>query len=165
MFCVKVAIPHKIPHPNVENTYSLYTVENLIALPFQSSYAFLKRPHDHIGICKCCKYRAFTGTLIMYGMIIGLFAVISMHLGIQWHVLVPRQTCTQSCHGANFVIAGRTAGCRDDNLPCHQLRQNWNYDNSRFSGLWHNDSKWTAHITLTDKPFNLALMIHVMFWL
>ena len=40
---------------------------------------------------------------------------------------------TESHHDANFVVTGGTVGCLYDNLRCHQWRQSWHYDNSRFS--------------------------------
>ena len=38
-----------------------------------------------------------------------------------------------NCLNANFVVPGDTAGCRSDNLQCHQGRQSWHHDDSWFS--------------------------------
>ena len=38
-----------------------------------------------------------------------------------------------SCHDDNFVLTGRTAGCHNDNLRCHQWWQNWHHCISWFS--------------------------------
>ena len=38
----------------------------------------------------------------------------------------------KSCHDANFVITGGTAGCYD-NLQCHQWWQSWHHEDSWFS--------------------------------
>ena len=43
---------------------------------------------------------------------------------------------TESCHAAKFVVIDGTEDCRyDDNLRCHQWRQNWHKYISRFSVL------------------------------
>ena len=39
----------------------------------------------------------------------------------------------RSCHDANFVVTGGTAGCLYDNLQCRQWQQSWHHDNSPFS--------------------------------
>ena len=47
------------------------------------------------------------------------------------------QTTLQN--NANFVVTGGTAGCRYDNLRCHQGRQSWHHDDSwvlAYSPAW-----------------------------
>ena len=51
---------------------------------------------------------------------------------ITWNMSKLWSLKTKSCHDANFVITGGTAGCHYDNLQCHQLRQSWYYDESVF---------------------------------
>ena len=36
----------------------------------------------------------------------------------------------RSCRNVNFVITSGTIDCHNDNLRCHQLRQNWHCDNN-----------------------------------
>ena len=42
---------------------------------------------------------------------------------------------TESCYDANFLVTGGNAGCRYDNLQCHQWQQCWHNGNSQFSLL------------------------------
>ena len=50
---------------------------------------------------------------------------------------------TETCRNANFVVAGGTAGCHNDNLWCRQWYQSWYHYNSRFSvDDIHNSQQW-----------------------
>ena len=61
-------------------------------------------------------------------------------------------------HNTNFVIAGGTTGCHNDNLWCHQRWQSWHYDNPCYS-LWYTETTWLTIFTLfgTVEHWNVTL--------
>ena len=61
---------------------------------------------------------------------ITLYDQVQMNLCLYSYSYIPMPPTmkTESCHDANFVITGDTAGCHNDNLRCHQWRHHsWHH--------------------------------------